>query len=303
MSSGFAAIPADRPLEPGASVALGPRIRRVLAPNPGIFTGPGTNTYLLGHGDDVTVIDPGPSDAAQTEAIVAAAEADGSRIRTILVTHTHVDHSPGCVALAERTGADVRGFGPMAHPAFEASDDGFAPDSLVVDGETLARSDHTLRAIHTPGHASNHLCFWLEEERALFSGDHVMSGSTVVVAPLDGDMTAYLDGLRRLEREGARAILPGHGQVLADPEAVLAGYLAHRAAREEKVARALASLGSAGIDALVEIAYADVDPAHQRIARYSLWAILRKLRAERRAATDDPDTIDGVWSATAVTIA
>jgi glyoxylase-like metal-dependent hydrolase (beta-lactamase superfamily II) len=271
-------------------------VRRVLAPNPGIFTGPGTNTYLVGHGDDVTVIDPGPADEVQTEAILAAAEADASRIRTILVTHTHLDHSPGSVALAERTGADVRGFGPMSERAFESVDDGFAPDSLVVDGETISRSDHTLRAIHTPGHASNHLCFWLEEDRALFSGDHVMSGSTVVVAPLDGDMTAYLDGLRRLEREDPRTILPGHGQVLADPASTLAAYLAHRAAREEKVARALQALGPASIEALVEVAYAEVDAEHRRIARYSAWAILRKLLAEGRAHSDDPDTIESVWA-------
>lgn len=291
-------IHSDKPLEPGASVTLGARVRRVVASNPGIFTGPGTNTYLVGRGDDVTVVDPGPDDDRHTDAIVAAAAADGSRIGTILVTHTHVDHSPGCVGLAARTGADVRGFGTVSDTAFEAFDEAFAPDSLVADGETISRSDHTLRAIHTPGHASNHLCFWLEEDRALFSGDHVMSGSTVVVAPLDGDMAAYVDGLRRLEAERPLVILPGHGQVLPDPASTLARYLAHRAAREHKVLHALHVLGTTGpstIDALVELAYDDVDVAHRRIAQYSAWAILRKLLADGLAESDNPDVIRSFW--------
>src|SRR5581483_3227806 len=191
---------------PGVPTAVSGLVRRVLAPNPGIFTGPGTNTYLIG-AEQVAVIDPGPIGRPEDDAhLDKVAEVGGGRIRWILATHTHPDHAPGAAGLAERTGAEVIGY--------DARDD-FTPDTEVGDGWTLDTEEFRLRAVHTPGHASNHLCFLLEGERALFSGDHIMSGSTVVIRPPDGDMAAYLEALVRLEtiRPPVLRIVPGHGNV------------------------------------------------------------------------------------------
>src|SRR4051794_32105027 len=179
-------------------------VRRIVAPNPGIMTGPGTNTYLVGV-DEVAVIDPGPADQSHLEAIVGCG---GDRIRWILTTHTHEDHSPGAIGLKERTGAEVLGY--------EARDQ-FTPDESIGDGYRLEATEFALKAVHTPGHASNHLCYYLAQERLLFSGDHVMQGSTVVIRPPDGDMVAYLESLRRLQGMRLRAIAPGHGHLIEDP--------------------------------------------------------------------------------------
>ena len=266
----------------GEVVALSPLVRRILAPNPGVMTGPGTNTYLVGTAD-LAVVDPGPDDAVHLERIE---EAGAGRIRWILATHTHVDHSPGAAGLRDRTGAEVIGFDAR---------DGFEPDTHIGDGWELARPEFTLRSLHTPGHASNHLCFLLEEERLLFSGDHVMSGSTVVIAPPDGDMAAYLDALRRLEDVPMDAIAPGHGDRIDDPQAKVQEYLTHRLAREEAIAAALAAAGGATVEELVAAVYTDVPPALHPIARYSVWAHLRKLAGEDRATTADPDDLQAQW--------
>ena len=275
-----------------------PLVRRVLAPNPGVMTGPGTNTYLVGRGD-VAVIDPGPDDEGHLASVTGAAEAGAGRIRWILVTHTHPDHAPGAARLRAMAGGDaaVLGFGPR---------DGFVPDRAVGEGFALDGGDFRLRALHTPGHTSDHLCYLLEGEDLLFSGDHVMAGSTVLIAPPDGDMAAYLDALRRLQGLGLRAIAPGHGPVLDDPAATLEGYVRHRLAREEAVAAALAAAGpgdgdgagdGATLDDLLPTAYADVPAALHPIARLSLWAHLRKLAADGRAAADDPDDPAARWHA------
>src|SRR3954470_10149517 len=173
-------------LTPGVPSALSPLVRRIVAPNPGPFTGPGTNTYLVGI-DEVAVIDPGPDDEAHLDAIAGAGS---GRIRWILCTHTHPDHSPGAAGLKERTGAEILSF---------ADRDGLVCDRHLADGDTVEGTEFTLRAVHTPGHASNHLCFLLERERLLFTGDHVMDGSTVVISPPDGDMGEYLASLQRLQ--------------------------------------------------------------------------------------------------------
>jgi glyoxylase-like metal-dependent hydrolase (beta-lactamase superfamily II) len=260
---------------PGKVDELAPGIRRLTAPNPGMMTGPGTNTYLVGSGE-LAVIDPGPDDAGHREAILAAAGAAGGRIGWIVVTHTHPDHAPGAASLAERTGAAVVGYGPG--PSFE-------PDEAAGDGWRLRLAGATLRAVHTPGHASDHLCWLAEEERILFSGDHVMHGATVVIRPPDGDMAAYLASLERVAALGdeVAAIAPGHGRLIAEPGPTLAGIAAHRLAREAVVAGALADAGPATVDALVARVYADVAPALLPVARFSLWAHLRKLAAEGRA--------------------
>lgn len=280
----------DAPLVADSPVRLSPLVRRVLAPNPSVMTGPGTNTYLIGS-DDVTVIDPGPDDAAHVDAIVAAGTSDGGRITRVVCTHTHIDHWPGAADVAARTGAEILAFG---------SRDGLEVTGTLGDGDEIVTAEYTLRLLHTPGHASNHLCVLLVDEDFLFTGDHIMQGVTVVIAAPDGDMSAYmasLDRLANLEPPLAR-IAPAHGHVIDDPAAIIAAYVAHRTAREELVAAALARVeNTATVDELVPVVYADVDAALYPIARLSLWAHLRKLDDEGRARVDDRDAIDTArWS-------
>lgn len=273
-------------LRPGLPEVLSERVVRVVAPNPGVMTGPGTNTYLVGT-DEIVVIDPGPDDAGHLDTV---AEVGAGRIRWIAVTHTHSDHAPGAAGLRRRLGPEVS---VVAHSAR----DGVVPDEVVAEGQVIAGPGLHLRALHTPGHASNHLCFLLEEERLLFSGDHIMNGSTVVIAPPDGDMAAYLASLERLRGLDLAAIAPGHGDVIVDPEAKIEEYLSHRMAREEAVVAALAGAGEATVEQLVKQVYSDVRPELHPIARFSLWAHLRKLAAEGRAAAGDADDMDTRWTA------
>lgn len=284
----------DRPeLIPDVPVAVGKLVRRVLCDNPGMMTGPGTNTYLVGI-DEVAVIDPGPANDDHLDAIVAAA---GDRIRWILCTHTHGDHSPGAEGLKARTGAEV-----LAH----SDRDGLVCDRHLVDGDVLEGTEFSLRAVHTPGHASNHLCFLLERDRLLFSGDHVMDGSTVVITPTDGDMGQYLASLERLLAwdPPIAAIAPAHGHVIDDPAAKLTEYLTHRRAREAQVLEALAAAGSpgAGTEALVAAIYTDVPEVLHPVARFSVWAHLRHLAEQGAAAAvegSDADDPDATWRAIA----
>jgi len=275
-------------LQPGVLTTISPLVRRILAPNPSVMTGPGTNTYLVGV-DQVAVIDPGPDTPEHLDDI---AKAGDGRIRWILVTHTHPDHSPGAAGLRERLSADVSVLG------FDERD-GFSPDRDIRDGWVLEAGEFRLKALHTPGHASNHLCYLLEDEHLLFSGDHIMSGSTVVIGPPDGDMGAYLSSLRRLESMDIQTIAPGHGAIITDPMAKVEEYVTHRLAREETVAAALAAAGRATVDELVPAVYQDVSAALHPIARRSLWAHLRKLEDDGRAISDERDDLDaGVWEPT-----
>jgi glyoxylase-like metal-dependent hydrolase (beta-lactamase superfamily II) len=286
-------------LEPGVATEVAPLVRRVLADNPSVMTGPGTNTYLVGDGDGpVAVIDPGPADDAHLDAVAAAGD---GHIRWILATHTHIDHSPGAAGLRERTGAAVYGFGPPPPTArgvagLEGHDWDFRPDERVGEGWEVPSAPFVLRALHTPGHASNHLCFTLDYRgRLLFSGDQVMAGSTVVIAPPDGDMAVYLESLERLRAEGLHRIAPGHGDLLDDPAAVLDGYVSHRLHREAAILAALREAGQAGVEQLVAAVYVDVPDDRHPIARYSVWAHLRKLAAEGRVRADDPDDLSANW--------
>jgi glyoxylase-like metal-dependent hydrolase (beta-lactamase superfamily II) len=277
-------------LTPGHVVALSPVVRRVLAPNPNIMTGPGTNTYLVGN-DEIAVIDPGPDDHEEHLDVVAAAGA--GRIRWILVTHTHSDHSPGAAGLKARTGAEVLGFDER---------DGFVPDRSIGDGHVVSDAGHTfrLRALHTPGHASNHLCYMLDGERVLFSGDHIMSGSTVVIAPPDGDMATYLHSLALVGKLDMSAIFPGHGDVIGDAKGKVAEYTAHRLAREAAIVAELAAAPApVSVEDLVTTIYVGVKAELLPIARFSVWAHLRKLAADGRArpATGDVDALDATWRA------
>jgi glyoxylase-like metal-dependent hydrolase (beta-lactamase superfamily II) len=260
-----------------------------------MFTGPGTNTWIIGADGPVTVIDPGPDVAEHLDAIQAAAPSIGH----IAVTHTHSDHSPGAAALAGRTGAPVLGFGPMLRPGVEHHDDTFRADRLLVDGDVVEGADHRLVAVHTPGHASNHLCYLLDVpgERLVLTGDHVMEGSTVVIAPLDGDMTEYIEQLRRLQDLEADRLLPGHGSPIDAPRAYIQQYLDHREARESQIADALVAAGPGGAtaEALVATVYTDVPDHLHPVAVYSTWAILRKLTDEGRATTDRRDEREATW--------
>lgn len=270
----------------GEVVQLTPLVRRVLAPNPGMMSGPGTNTYLVGS-EEAVAIDPGPDDAGHLDAVAAAAD---GRIRRIIVTHTHVDHSPGVAGLQERTGAEVLAFD---------SRDGLVVDVSLTDGDTLAGPGFTLRAVHTPGHASNHLCYLLEEERLLFSGDHIMDGSTVVISPPDGDMAAYLASLAKVRNLALTAIAPGHGELIDDPAQRIDDYTSHRLAREAEVLATLRSLGVATPAQVVERIYTDVPEVLHPVAARSVWAHLRKLADDGIAEADDGDDVDASWSVVA----
>ena len=266
---------------PGRVVRLSARVLRVTAPNAGMMTGPGTNSYLVGDPatNRWTVIDPGPDDAGHREALLAAAPGPVERI---LVTHTHVDHSPGAAPLSRATGAPVLGRRPL-HAA--GQDPTFAPDEELYGGEVLALGpDTTLRVLHTPGHASNHLCYLLEQERTLFTGDHVMQGSTVVINPPDGDMAAYLRALESLHALALDWFAPGHGFLVARPHEVVRALVRHRLGREAKVVAALDALGPAALEGLVARVYDDVPAALHPVARCSLLAHLLKLEGEGRAS-------------------
>ncbi|MFM7786040.1 MAG: MBL fold metallo-hydrolase [Gammaproteobacteria bacterium] len=262
-------------LEPGKTSQLSPRVRRIIAPNPGVMTGPGTNTYLVGN-DEIAVVDPGPDDASHIDAILREG---GGRIRWVLVTHTHEDHSPAAAPLAKAAGAELRG---VAAPDDFYQDHSFVPDVDFRQQSLLATAEFRLRAVHTPGHVGNHYCLLLEEEGLLFTGDHIMNGSTVVIIPPSGDMKDYLDSLALLKTLPLHALAPGHGELMPEPFTVVDGIVRHRLSREAKVARALAEAGGT-LDELVERAYDDVPRAMFPMAKYSLLAHLLKLSREARA--------------------
>jgi glyoxylase-like metal-dependent hydrolase (beta-lactamase superfamily II) len=279
---------------PGEPVALAPRLVRLTAPNPGLMTGPGTNSYLIGS-TELVVIDPGPADETHLAALLAAVEARGT-LRSILVTHTHLDHAPGAAALGRATGAQVIGFGPAEN---------FAPDLCVGGGWTLTLPgdgpDMTLEAVHTPGHASDHLCWLLKESRTLLTGDHLMHGSTVVIRPPDGDLGTYLASLalvRDFDPPIAR-LAPGHGRLMEQVTEVVDALLAHRLGRHARVADALGVMAEGSVDDLLPQVYADVTEAQLPVARFSLWAHLRYLgqegRAEPLGSVPGEDTLETRW--------
>jgi glyoxylase-like metal-dependent hydrolase (beta-lactamase superfamily II) len=255
-----------------------PGVRRIVAGNAGLMTGPGTNTYLLGSAE-AAVLDPGPDDPRHMDAILQAAPV----IRWIIVTHTHPDHSPLATRLAERTGAELIGLPP---PDDGRQDAAFAPQRLPLDGERLQLGEHELLALHTPGHASNCVCYLLERERLLFTGDHILQGVSPVILPPDGDMSAYLHSLDKLRTYDFERIAPGHGGMMPRGKEVLAALRSHRLAREEKVVRCLERLGAASLDELTPLVYDDVAAERHRWARLTLEAHLIKLVRESRAHVD-----------------
>jgi glyoxylase-like metal-dependent hydrolase (beta-lactamase superfamily II)/8-oxo-dGTP pyrophosphatase MutT (NUDIX family) len=251
-------------------------VTRVTAANPGYATGPGTNTYLVGE-RELAVIDPGPALPAHIDAILAAG---AGRIRWVLCTHTHIDHSPAAEAIRRATGAEL--FGRSA-PTGTSQDPSFRPARELAHGERLALGGVHLRVLHTPGHASNHLCYLLEETRMLFTGDHVMQGSTVVISPPDGDMRAYLRSLELLLDEDVAILAPGHGYLIGNPRKEVRRLIRHRGMREAKVLATLRRLGEASLEEMLPRVYDDVQPALHAMAARSLGAHLDKLVAEQRA--------------------
>lgn len=261
----------------GKAVALSARVTRVLAPNPGFMTGPGTNSYLIGT-QDIAVLDPGPAIDTHVEALLTAANELGGRIRWIVLTHTHQDHAPAALLLREKTGADILGQSPLVGDPAQAT---LMVDKELADGDELATAEFTLQALHTPGHVGNHLCYRLEEEDLLFSGDHLINGSTVVIVPPSGNMKDYLDSLDKLTHEPIARIAPGHGDIIDNAQALIQYTIHHRLAREAKVISKMSG-EPMSLDQLVPLVYDDVNPALHPVARYSLHAHLIKLREDDR---------------------
>lgn len=297
----------------GEVVQVSPLVRRVIAHNPSKFTYHGTGTYLVGNRRGVVVIDPGPLDDVHRAALAAAI--GDAPVLGVLVTHCHADHVPLAAPLAADTGANTFGFGP--HPRLddpdaddpitgrsdvdgdagpadgdavtieETTDFDFDPDVRVADGEVVvAGPGFTLTAVHTPGHTSNHLCFALAEEQALFTGDHIMGWSTTVIGPPDGDMRAYLESIRKVQGRSDAVFWPTHGSPVTDTRPFLDAFLAHRLEREANVLRVVRE-GIAGVPDMVKVLYADVREELHKPAGRSVLAHLIKLVDDGTVAIDD----------------
>jgi glyoxylase-like metal-dependent hydrolase (beta-lactamase superfamily II) len=270
---------------------VSPLIRRVIAQNPGPFTFTGTGTYIVGRGE-VAVIDPGPDLPAHLEALQQALA--GETVKAIIVTHDHLDHAPLAGALAAVTGAPVLGCRPSTAAdeddirVEEGRDYRYAPQRILQDGERIEGPGWTLRAITTPGHTSNHICYALEEERALFSGDHVMGWSTTVVTPPDGDMGDYYASLERIQAEGFATLWPTHGPPVTDPAPFIEAYRDHRLQREAQILEQLAG-GHRKIGEMVPIMYAAVDTRlHPAASRSVLAHLVHLVRTGKVLCEDEP---------------
>jgi glyoxylase-like metal-dependent hydrolase (beta-lactamase superfamily II) len=280
-------------IEYGRCDQVSPLIRRVTANNPGPFTFMGTGTYIVGHGD-VAVIDPGPDIAAHLEAIHAAIP--GERVGHILVTHHHLDHSPLARPLSQATGAKVWGravAGPIVEDEvkLEAGYDRFEPDIPLKGGEVIEGAGWTMEAIHTPGHTSNHICFALREENALFSGDHIMGWSTTVVTPPDGNMGDYLRSLETVRERAFTTLWPTHGPPIREVAPFIDAYAAHRKDRERQILERLAA-GDTRIKGMVRTMYAAVDPRLYPAAAHSVLAHMIELVNSGHARTEGAPGMD-----------
>ena len=282
----------DRSLDasPGMEVRLSPLVSRLLAPNPGPFTFKGTGVYVLGAGQRVMVIDPGP---AMPQHIEALKHALGSRrVSHILITHTHRDHSPAAAALKTWSGAKTYGVPLGAHRVAkeegtvdEAHDHDFAPDVLVHDGLRIGGDGFEIECLATPGHTANHICYGLREETALFSGDHVMGWSTSVIAPPDGDMGAYLASLEKLKARDDNILYPTHGSPVTDPKGWIGQLIAHRRMREDQIRAALARHPQS-LAALVEALYPQIEPGLRPAAMQQTLAHLHHLQSRGEVTPD-----------------
>ena len=285
----------EETVEYGSVKLLSPMIRRVVAANPSAFTYHGTGTYIIGSGR-VAVVDPGPALPRHVDAILAATR--GERITHILVTHTHVDHSPATRALKARTGAPSYGYGPHGTGRFErgesveeGADWEFVPDVRVRDGDVVQGEDWSVECVHTPGHTSNHICYRLREEGALFSGDHVMGWSTTIVSPPDGDMGDYLRSLERLLDGDDARYWPTHGPGIPDPQVFVRACIAHRRERFEQIMQGL-SKGMDRVAELVPLIYRDLPRSMHPAAARQVFAALLHLIEEGRVTCSDSLGVD-----------
>jgi glyoxylase-like metal-dependent hydrolase (beta-lactamase superfamily II) len=283
-------VPASREPPPRAVTRLSPMVRRLVAPNASPFTFNGTCTYIVGEGK-VAIVDPGPEDDTHLSALLDAVK--GEQVDAILITHTHRDHSPGAKKLRAATGGRVIGAAPFVARGDgsagldSAHDRDYSPDGILVDGERWRGAGYTIEAIATPGHCSNHLCFALLEEGALFSGDHVMAWSTSVVAPPDGSMRAYMDSLDKLRGRAETVYWPGHGGPVVEPQRYVRALIHHRRQREASILNGLKD-GPQTIPALVAKVYVGLSPSLTRAAGLSTLAHLEDL-AERGLVVDEAD--------------
>ena len=282
----------DLKFEYGVLETLSPLIRRIVARNPSPFTAHGTGTYVVGRGK-VAIIDPGPDIAEHVDALLQALR--GETVERILVTHTHLDHSPASAAVQRATGAPTHGYGPhgaeLGPAVEEGGDRAFVPDHALRDGDVVSGPGWHLAAVHTPGHTSNHLCFALAEEKVLFSGDHVMGWSTSVIAPPDGNMGDYLRSLEKLLRPDDASFLPTHGPAITDPKPFVGAFIEHRREREAAILARLAA-GDREIPAMVAAIYTGLDPRLHRAAARSVLAHLIELVAQGRVVADGPPKVD-----------
>ena len=249
-------------------------VKKITAPNPGVFTGGGTNTYLVGR-EDLTLIDPGPNIKEHVDEIIRVGE---NKIKRILVTHTHTDHSPAALPISKVLNVPM--YGRLIDGESSWEDNTFIPDVILNDADIIKTDEYTLEVIHTPGHASNHLCFLIKELNCLITGDHIMEGSTVVIGPPDGNMADYLESLNKLFKYKIDCLAPGHGNFMYEPKKVIESIIRHRLSREAKVLRRLEDVGDIDLESLTAIVYDDVPEQLHPIAKFSLEAHLLKLLKE-----------------------
>jgi glyoxylase-like metal-dependent hydrolase (beta-lactamase superfamily II) len=287
----------------GVPRELAPGVVRLVANNPSHFTFKGTNTYIVGKGTDIALIDPGPDDVAHLEAILATI--GRRRLSHIVVTHTHHDHIDGLAALVAATGARTAGFGRRArrHERQRTSPSGseyvekdFIPDLPLADGGRLAGDGWALAAVYTPGHAPDHLCFELEGSGVLFSGDHVMGWNTSVVAPPEGSMADYLRSLERVGERSDRVYLPGHGGQVEEPQRLVKAFLLHRRMREQAILDCIQA-GTNSVRAIVPAIYRDLDPRLVNAASLSVLAHVEYLISRGLVRCDPPLSVDRALSA------
>jgi glyoxylase-like metal-dependent hydrolase (beta-lactamase superfamily II) len=284
----------DFKFEYAVAETLSPLIRRVVARNPSPFTAKGTGTYIVGHGK-VAIVDPGPDIAEHVDALLHALR--GETIEHLLITHTHIDHSPATAAVKKATGARSYGFGP--HGAGRADlpsgleaggDRGFVPDQVLRDGDTVEGAGWRMTAVHTPGHTSNHLCYALAEEKVLFTGDHVMGWSTSVIAPPDGSLGDYMRSLDKLLKRDDALYWPTHGPSIPDPKPFVQAFVEHRNARTEAILKRLAA-GDSEIPAIVSAVYVGLPANLHKAAGHSVLAHMIELIATGRAESDGPPAV------------
>lgn len=279
---------------------ISPLIRRVVANNPGPFTYTGTTSFIIGHGQ-VGILDPGPVDPTHLDALLAAVE--GETVTHILVSHTHMDHSPGAAPLKERTGALLCGYGPHGtggrddHVSLETGGDrSFVPDLVLRDGDLVTGPGWTLECLHTPGHTSNHICYALREEKVLFTGDHVMAWSTSIVGPPDGNMSEYMDNLERLLKRDDACYMPTHGPAIPDPKPFVRAYIDHRLEREHQITDCLEK-DIHYIKEMVPLMYEDIDPRLIPAAAVSVFAQMQRLvKMDKVVCADKTQAIDSRYA-------